>query len=420
LSNTYLERYAYPKTLISQRPHNDLGLIITIPSYGETGLLNTLQAIASCDLPKCPVEVIVVINEPANASANISDLNTRSFKESTQWAETVNSSRLQFHIHYLNDLPPKHAGVGLARKIAMDEAVRRYEHLQKPEGVIVCFDADCLCDSNFLTALEYHFTRYPKTPGCSIYFEHPLNGDLPAQIYDAIIEYELFLRYYTDALRFAGFPMAWQTIGSSMAVRSYAYQKQGGMNRRKAGEDFYFLQRIMALGNFTELNTTRVIPSPRVSDRVPFGTGRAVKDWLKDGTKGAYAPDIFTGLKTFLDHVDELYTSTAKETEQWLKSMPQVIQHFLETSGFSEHIRRIQKHSSSAPTFRKHFFQWFDGFAVLKYVHFARDHYFPNVGTAAAAHWLLQQIAPNTAMNDTRSLLLGFRKLDRSGYIVDG
>ena len=61
-----------------------------------------------------------------------------------------------------------------------------------------------------------------------------------------------------------------------MAVRPEAYMKQGGMNRRKAGEDFYFLNKIMSLGGFGECAETTIYPSPRTSKRVPFGTGQAV------------------------------------------------------------------------------------------------------------------------------------------------
>ena len=38
-----------------------------------------------------------------------------------------------------------------------------------------------------------------------------------------------------------------------MAVRADAYLRQGGMNRRKAGEDFYFLNKFMVLGGYGEM-----------------------------------------------------------------------------------------------------------------------------------------------------------------------
>ncbi len=84
-----------------------------------------------------------------------------------------------------------------------------------------------------------------------------------------------------------------------MAVRAKTYAKVGGMNRRKAGEDFYFMHKIMPQGEFSEINQTCVFPSCRVSDRVPFGTGRAQTEWLREGKVEleTYSPKVFEDLK---------------------------------------------------------------------------------------------------------------------------
>ena len=88
-------------------------------------------------------------------------------------------------------------------------------------------------------------------------------ADAPSQKHRlAAAAYECHLRYYVEALRFAGFPHAYHTIGSAMAVRPEAYMKQGGMNRRKAEKIFYFLNKIMLLGNFSECLSTVVYPLP--------------------------------------------------------------------------------------------------------------------------------------------------------------
>jgi hypothetical protein len=46
------------------------------------------------------------------------------------------------------------------------------------------------------------------------------------------------------------FSYAYHTVGSAMAVKAYQYVKVGGMNRRQAGEDFYFIQKLVHSGNF--------------------------------------------------------------------------------------------------------------------------------------------------------------------------
>jgi len=267
-----------------------------------------------------------------------------------------------------NNLPDKHSGVGLARKIGMDEAVCRFENIKK-DGIIACFDADSTCQNNYLVELEKHFENNPKSPACSIHFEHPLQGsEFSEENYLAIEAYELHLRVYKNALKFCGFPFAFHTIGSSMAVKSKAYQKQGGMNKRKAGEDFYFLQKMMTLGNYTELNSTTVYPSPRISDRVPFGTGRAMQNYLSGEQKNytTYAIQSFLDLKLLVEQLDNLYHNEI--------DLPLSISEYLNTISFNENLKKIRQNSTSATHFKQLFFNWFNAFKVLKFVHFARKH----------------------------------------------
>jgi hypothetical protein len=53
-----------------------------------------------------------------------------------------------------------------------------------------------------------------------------------------------------------------------MACRASAYVAAGGMNRRLAGEDFYFLQQVHKTSGVAALYGTTVHPSPRSSQRV--------------------------------------------------------------------------------------------------------------------------------------------------------
>ncbi|MEQ9425229.1 MAG: family 2 glycosyl transferase [Cyclobacteriaceae bacterium] len=399
MRSTYLTRYAYPVKFISEPPPKDLGIIITIPCFNEPNLILTLDSLKECSLPNCAVEIIVVINEAKNAPENVRRQNQHSQRDGQAWCQANNAHQFNTHILYCDGLPTKHAGVGLARKIAMDEAVRRFEAIGNPNGIIACFDADSTCQNNYLVELEKHFRDNKKSPGCSIYFEHPLENE-------PIAYYELFLRYYVNALRYAGFPYAYQTIGSSMAVRSWAYLKQGGMNRKKAGEDFYFLHRIIPLGDFSELNSTMIIPSSRKSDRVPFGTGRAMMDWearSKDLTK-TYNPKSFEDLKILFDQVDRLYQNDPDY-------LPNSLREFLSPEFYTQ-LQRLRKQSKSVIAFRKHFFGWFDGFKVLKFIHFARDEYFSNVKLTEAAEWLF--IKKNlAAQNNVEGYLLKLRIADK-------
>ena len=171
-------------------------------------------------------------------------------------------------------------------------------------------------------------------------------------------------------------PYAFHTVGSSMAVRSSAYQKQGGMNKRKAGEDFYFLHKIIALGDFTELKKAKVIPSPRVSDRVPFGTGKAVGEYVEHSTEAymTYSPDSFREIRSFVGGLESFFQEQVD-----LSELSDPFKQFLGEQQFEKKLAEIRKNTSDFDSFKKRFFVWFDAFMILKLVHYLRDTHYPNV-----------------------------------------
>ncbi|MBL4651722.1 MAG: glycosyltransferase family 2 protein [Flavobacteriales bacterium] len=386
MGNFYLDKYSFFQPQITAEIDESTKAIVVIPCYNEPNLIASLQALYDCEL-SAAVEVIVVINCAENALIEIKNQNEKTLIEARKWSEKQNSNFISYHFIFVNDLPKKHAGVGLARKIGMDEAVARF-HSINHDGIIVMFDADSLCDANYLSEIIKHFAENPKTPGCSIYFEHPLKGnEYEPEIYVGITKYELFLRYYLKGLRVANLPYAFYTVGSSMAVRSNAYQKQGGMNKRKAGEDFYFIQKIIELGHYTELNSTRVIPSSRTSNRVPFGTGKAINDWVKQSTEEylTYNPQTFYDLRGFTKGVESLF-----ESDNWEQYCSACLKEYLIQNNFSEALLGIRKNSANQQSFVKRFYTWLNAFRVLKFVHFARDNYYEQIMVERAAALLLK------------------------------
>ncbi len=418
MSNLYLDKSAFCEKQILEAPLPGLGMVIVIPCQNEPHLVKTLNALAACTLPKCNIEVIVVINAAENSSKEILKENTFTEVELERWIIKNESVALRYFYIIKNDLPAKDAGVGLARKIGMDEAVRRFDAIENENGVIVCLDSDCTVESNYLTALEHHFLLHPSATGCSIYFEHHLEGDeFAPEVYEGIIRYELFLRYYNCGLRFSGYPFAWHTIGSSMAVRTKIYQQQGGMNKRKAGEDFYFLTKLFPLGDFTELNETTVFPSPRPSERVPFGTGKAINKWLEEGTNNlpTYHPKTFTDLAELVELVPELHALKVDTIQQKIQHLSPALLAFLSDNDVENKLTEINCNVKSKEQFVNRFFRWFGNFMVLKFVHFARDNYYGQQSIEVAAKGLL-----NTAgieFNETitaKELLLLYRELERN------
>lgn len=360
--------------MIAEQPPRDLEMVVVIPCHDEPDVCGSLQALAHCDPPRGSVEVIVVINAGKQHPAEVHAQNLASLAEAEAWKLAHDRPAMRFHLLHTPDLPPKHAGVGLARKIGMDEAVRRFAALGR-EGLILCFDADSRCQANYLVAIQQHFDALPKAATASIHFEHPLQGDWPEDVLEAILRYELYLRYYRLALQWAGHPHSWHCIGSSMAVRTSAYEAQGGMNRRKAGEDFYFLQKYIQLGQHSEVNTTKVIPSPRASHRVPFGTGKAVSAYLGQ-PKADYPVIAFTAfawLKLFLADVPHMESWTEGKFEAFRLSMAPQLAEWLKEVGAWSMVEEAQDNTTSNNAFQKRFFRNMDALKALQYFHYCEE-----------------------------------------------
>ncbi|MGC8803633.1 MAG: glycosyltransferase [Bacteroidales bacterium] len=405
---SYLQRYVYrDKGFIANDPDPDTFIIITIPAYREEKLLYTLESLLKCELPPLITEIIILINYP--------DLElTDSFYQNQyylirNWAEQNSSTCLLFY-PVIMALPAAEAGVGLARKILMDEAVFRFSKINRPQGIIVGLDADCLCEKNYLQELYTFFQQRPHLNTCSIYFEHPLEGEeYSRELYEAIAIYELYLRYHVEGLRFAGFPFAFHTIGSAFAVRAAAYVKQGGMNRRKAGEDFYFLNKMMLLGGYGELNTTVVYPAPRLSDRVPFGTGAAIHKIAAGSQEYLYTwnPQVFAILKDFITVLPDLYARDAQI------SFHPILTNFLEKNQWTSALNQARTNAGSEHTFIKRIWHWFDGLKALQFIRFAHQQGLSRVHLSSASLELLRYNGFHAANPDIKSILYHYRSKQR-------
>lgn len=401
----YLDRYAYHPLAIETKPAPNIGIIVVMPVFNEQHTLTALNSLIASALPNPHVEVIIVINQAVDCEPKIATQNRTTFNEVESWIKSNHKEGICFFVKHIN-LANKHAGVGLARKAGMDEAVRRFETVKNDEGIILCFDADCVCSSNYLKEVYSKF-NHPKLKAASINFEHNLNSLVPF-VKEGIGQYELHLRYYVNGLRKAGYPYAFHTIGSSMAVRTDIYKKAGGMNRRKAGEDFHFLHKVIPYGNYDEITSVTVFPSARISERVPFGTGKAMGDWLNQNKNQllSYNPQIFSDIATLLHFVPKFYKN--KDVTTIVKQLPVGVQDYLDRDDFEAIVKDITRQSSSMKVFIHRWFGWFNGLKALHLVHYLRDHIYPSIPVIKAAKELID--SDNTTTNE---LLEEYRRRDK-------
>ncbi|MEN8118366.1 MAG: glycosyltransferase family 2 protein [Bacteroidota bacterium] len=366
--------------LIHQLPENDLGIIVVIPCLREPDILKTLESVGRCDLPKVKVEVIVLINHSETASAETKAYNLKTKTEIEAWISNNPKQGIRFFTAGSIELKKKWAGAGLARKWGMDEAVRRFNLLGKANGLIVSLDADTLVDKNYLTSIENHFIRNPKHIGATVAFKHQTENLLPKQL-EGILLYEKYLKYYKEALAYSGYPHAMFTVGSAFTVKAGAYVKRGGMNRRQAGEDFYFLQNLVQMGKVGEITSTTIYPSARLSDRVPFGTGPILQKWMdgQENLEETYNFEAFKDLKAFFDLKDTLFKIEKTPFDLIVSKLPQPIGSFIKEDNFWDDLEDLNRNCSTLKSFQTRFYQKFNAFKILKFLNFSHESFYEKV-----------------------------------------
>jgi hypothetical protein len=415
-ASAYLDDRALYPELIKEAPDKDTGIIVVVPSYDEPGIAKLLDSLILCNSIPCKVEVLIVVNAPGNASAESIRNNNLTVENIAIWKQAHPDCFFRLYTIIADPLPVKGWGVGMARKTGMDEAVRRFNELNKPEGVILNLDADCLVGSTYLVSVYNDFLRKKERDACSIYFEHPLSGsDFPEIVYTCIALYEIHLRYYFQSLLNTGFPYVFHTVGSATGVKAFPYIKAGGMNRRQAGEDFYFIQKLVPAGGYFSLNNTVVYPSPRPSFRVPFGTGASITKLNESGEPFllTYNVSAFNELKAFFNMAEDYYNSDHNEFKKLYKIVPEGIKSFTGEEELSSKIMEIKNNTSGFQSFRKRFFGWFNMFRIVKYLNHVHTGIYDKKSVMIAASELLRERGIHLKSEDPFALLHSYRSLER-------
>ena len=409
------ERTIFPE-LIAETIDNQTGIIVVVPAYNEPGISILLDSLATCTVPDCKVEIIIIVNAPVDADEESIRNNDKCITRIESWKKK--NKKCFFRLFVFNAGQPSFDkwGVGLARKTGMDEALRRFNSIKKPEGVIVSLDADCTVEKNYFTSICDNLLKKKEHTACSIYFEHPISGsEHPEKIYKYITLYELHLRYYLQSLKFSCFPYAFHTVGSAIAVKAGQYIKAGGMSRRQAGEDFYFIQSLVQTGGYFSLNTTAIYPSPRESFRVPFGTGPAITRLMDDTSDQllTYNIDAFKELRQLFCTAQNLFKCNSSEVQEFYNALPAGLKKFIDKKEWLSGINEMNKNSSAKGTFIKRFFGWFNMFKIVKYLNNAHAVIFKKQPVADAASQMLSLTGNKFSSNDPNQLLMFYRSLEK-------
>lgn len=385
----YLSRYAEPEAAyiaslqqaLSTSEHSQkYQRSLIIPAYDESfDFFTRLKQVN--DIEK--TLVIIVINQPVQtpesflnkhlhehimaSGKRLWQSHTLSFVHSTTF-DTIVVDRFS-----ASNAIPVQQGVGLARKIAADIACQCHHYKLTETPWVYSTDADAHLP-------QQYFSQENNNSVAKVFNFHHIETDSPTS--HATQLYEQALKYYCAGLAWAESPYAFYTLGSTLAFKVEAYCTVRGFPKKSGAEDFYLLNKIAKTGNIHQEKTIKILLEPRVSNRVPFGTGPAVKKILELENPNTqfnyYNPLIFDALKYFIAWAqNDLFAQIKKNkplnipqdisiNSERYKVLPTAIEHIQLPTLVGHAVTQCKDKQA----FERHFFHWFDGFKTLKFIHF--------------------------------------------------
>ena len=252
--------------------------------------------------------------------------------------------------------PKGKTGVGHARRVLFDSILS----VSEPDDLLVSMDADTMVESNYLQSVADNFSKHPEMSALAVPYYHRLDPKDETAT-RAMLRYEIYMRNYAINLLKINSPYGFTALGSAIVMRAKALRKIGNITPLQSGEDFYLVQKFCKMGGLRLFNSECVFPACRYSDRVPFGTGPA----MKQGAQGIwdsypiYHHSFFEPINEAYRHLEDLYKGLFNDND---------FLAFLQKDNTQEEIWATIRHNvSDFPHFVKAFHQKADGLRILQY-----------------------------------------------------
>ena len=383
--NRYLARYSALSDEISLPGLRNYNYCLIVPAFDEpTDFLDRVLPTPANDLL-----VILVVNAPADASqAQIERTHGLLAPHKPQFEHRVINAgrRVDALVCNLVDPPvnPKH-GVGRARKFGNDLACYLMQQGVIQTHLLCNTDADAELPADYFARLDSFLATQPLSSGAAIMpFRHTHTTPELAKAGEI---YELSVRYIARQLARCGCPYAYPSLGSTLVLRSDAYARVRGFPLRAAGEDFYLLNKLAKTSTVCQLTGAPIQLTSRLSHRVPFGTGPALKKILAESADAGehtqvdcatYADASFDLLAYFYTGYKELSAKKRSMTESNINTQLPVawrdpdIVFLLKHLGFHPNFARITANASANRVLVRAMHEWFDGIKVIRFLNAAR------------------------------------------------
>ena len=334
---------------------------IVIPCYAELDyIFKTLESINNQNT-KCLKSclVVIVINNSNKDSNKIKENNQKTYD-----GLQVKEYNFEFIIIDCFSqrcvLDSKIAGVGMARKIGLDYCLM----LGANENSLLCsLDADTPIHNEYLNHIVSRFKKY-KFGACVVNFKHQTSKDIIIE--NGIRKYKSILKNIAKQIDNSGSPYGYVSLGSTIICTIKSYVACGGMSKKKATEDFYFLQ---SLAKHTEIKKILAFPSSRNNQRVYLGTGFRMNEYKTNNQFKdlEYSKKSFKNLKDLIALVNSSWDNEFNVFyKKLIEASNNKIVDFLTDKKIKTVWNNMKKNAKNKNQFMLFFNQWFDALMIIQ------------------------------------------------------
>jgi len=366
--NKYIKKSIYPA--LDRHPIPDqkhYNYFIIIPVFNEHDyLLNTLKSINNQkNIYLNNTLVILVINNSINSSQSIKNNNVSTHL-------LIKSYKFNFEYIVLdyysqgNELPNKKGGVGVARKIGMDYCLK----YSNQDSLLFCLDADTLISKKYLTQIIKYYNQTDFNT-CVVKFLHQKSSN--PKIEKAIRLYEETLYSIANQIRKCESPYGYVSMGSTIICKVKAYISVGGMSKKSAAEDFYFMQSLAKYNSIHFIDDYLVYPSSRLEMRVYLGTGFRLLQYEKNNffLDLNFSDNCFNTIKKIIVFAEKNYEISYNIFLKELnKNFDDKICNFLHNHNLKKIWNKINNNAKTKKQFMVFFHQWFDALKIMQLLKF--------------------------------------------------